>query len=542
VNLQHTPPMPEDTNQAIVRLLSTVDRFPIDRSVIPQERLDLLNRYRTSLFPWRGQFSPELIELLLSTYTHEGSVVADPFVGSGTTLFESARRSLTSYGAEINPAAVVMASTAHFVSIPLAERKNLLQIAQSIVENNLPASRLEGLFSSLEEEGEEETLTSMPDAIKTMLYEASPNPLIYNLLANTVIRFTSLGKDGDSQTFLSAFRDHKIIVEELPYSKNPSQVFHCDARKLPLDPSSVDFIVTSPPYINVFNYHQNHRPAMELMGWDLLQVAKSEFGSNRKNRGNRFLTAVQYMVDMLQALLEMRRIIRPNGRIVIVVGRESSVRGVSLQNGRIVGVLAIGGANLRLDIRQERKFKTKFGETIYEDILHFVPCEQPSLVLGNLPYLLANQIFRDIVDRAEDDVRTDILDAMQQASKVEASPYFAISSSLRSGEKGEGRLATPHLDKLNAAIANPKSAGDIALLKEARDLYYQWVADLDALTSQGKQRVTAMVNLLNQYKDAIEVDFIMKRGSDFLRRQKGQLKLDNSIWQSTWTWRLKIAA
>ena len=38
-----------------------------------------------------------------------------------------------------------------------------------------------------------------------------------------------------------------------------------------------------------------------------------------------------------------------------------------------------------------------------------------------------------------------------------------------------------------------------------------------------------MVELLNEYKNAFEVDLIMERGSDFLRRQKGQLKLDNSI-------------
>lgn len=35
-------------------LLSEFDHFPIDCSSIPQERLDLVNRYRTSLFPCAG--------------------------------------------------------------------------------------------------------------------------------------------------------------------------------------------------------------------------------------------------------------------------------------------------------------------------------------------------------------------------------------------------------------------------------------------------------------------------------------------------------
>jgi len=35
--------------------------------------------------------------------------------------------------------------------------------------------------------------------------------------------------------------------------------------------------------------------------------------------------------------------------------------------------------------------------------------------------------------------------------------------------------------------------------------------------------------MLNEYKDHIEIDLIATKGSDFLKRQKGQLKLDNSV-------------
>jgi len=38
-----------------------------------------------------------------------------------------------------------------------------------------------------------------------------------------------------------------------------------------------------------------------------------------------------------------------------------------------------------------------------------------------------------------------------------------------------------------------------------------------------------MTFLLNDYKDYLEVDLIATKGSDFLKRQKGQLKLDNSV-------------
>lgn len=88
---------------------------------------------------------------------------------------------------------------------------------------------------------------------------------------------------------------------------------------------------------------------------------------------------------------------------------------------------------------------------------------------------------------------------------------------------------TPHGDKLRAALANPKSENDKDVLEEAIDAYEDWIHRLGGLTSSGRERVAEMVRLLNQYKNFLEVDLIMYRGSSFLRRQKGQLKLDNTV-------------
>ena len=89
--------------------------------------------------------------------------------------------------------------------------------------------------------------------------------------------------------------------------------------------------------------------------------------------------------------------------------------------------------------------------------------------------------------------------------------------------------STPHREKLIAAIDNPKSNGDVALLKEALAAYEVWIAKTKALTSTGETRINEMTALLNDYKDFLEVDLIATKGSDFLKRQKGQLKLDNSV-------------
>ena len=90
---------------------------------------------------------------------------------------------------------------------------------------------------------------------------------------------------------------------------------------------------------------------------------------------------------------------------------------------------------------------------------------------------------------------------------------------------------TPHKDKLLAAIANPKSRADVALLKEALAAYERWQQSAENLTTTGKQRVVDATKLLNEYKDLLEVTLIAGRGSAFLKRQKGQMKLDNSIME-----------
>lgn len=91
--------------------------------------------------------------------------------------------------------------------------------------------------------------------------------------------------------------------------------------------------------------------------------------------------------------------------------------------------------------------------------------------------------------------------------------------------------STPHKEKLIAAINNPKSNADVDLLKEAVGAYENWIGKTNALTSTGESRVIEMTALLNAYKDHLEVDLIATKGSDFLKRQKGQLKLDNSVME-----------
>lgn len=92
-------------------------------------------------------------------------------------------------------------------------------------------------------------------------------------------------------------------------------------------------------------------------------------------------------------------------------------------------------------------------------------------------------------------------------------------------------MVTPHLDKIKSAIKNPKAKADVKILNEILKAYVTWIKKMDSLKSKGDKKLKELVDLLNEYKDFVEVDLIIAQGSDFLIRQKGQMKLDNSIME-----------
>lgn len=96
---------------------------------------------------------------------------------------------------------------------------------------------------------------------------------------------------------------------------------------------------------------------------------------------------------------------------------------------------------------------------------------------------------------------------------------------------------TPHLEKLSATLVNEKlPACDGERIEKAIPIYHDWIAKLTALKGTPDEVLNQAVSLLNAYKLFIDVDLIFDSEEDFLYRQKGQLKLDNSIIEEFLPW------
>ncbi len=348
-------------------LHQTLASIDLDRESLPQNSLDIADRVRTNLLPWTGQFSPQLVEQLLKAYAPHNGVVLDPFVGSGTSLIEAARLKLTARGSELNPAAVVLANVYRLINKGAAERGAATNELHHRIFCLLAPS-LAPLFADRSNSASDRS--ELESALVDLWRQFAPGAA-KDLAAALVVLCDFYRRRLDNRTVQSTWERLRETVHALPRSDRPVTVYHADARELPFQDNSFDLVLTSPPYINVHNYHQQYRRSIEALACDVLAIAPSEIGSNRQNRGNRFLTVIQYALDISLALREIARTMRPGALSILVLGRESTVRGVRFFNGELVAELAVRAVGMRMERRQERVFRNRYGKAIYEDILHF---------------------------------------------------------------------------------------------------------------------------------------------------------------------------
>ncbi|MGL5490524.1 MAG: DNA methyltransferase [Shewanella sp.] len=378
---------------------------------LPPATVNIEDKKRSNLFTWRGQFSPQLIEAIICSYAKPNDVIFDPFIGSGTVLFEAAQFNLSALGCEINPAAVAFAKVYELINLP-----------KKAVDKEL--NKVE-LFIS------KKTNTSTFDAnsFESDLLEFFFNEK--NEISRTILLALITGLDFEIKKInlkriINVWGSLRGNIENLPKSDNNICCYHRDARETKLRDNSIDFVLTSPPYINVFNYHQNYRKSIEKTGADVLSVAKSEIGANRKFRQNRFLTVVQYCMDMSQVFMEINRICKRDAKVIFIVGRESNVRRTPFKNAKLITSVA-EACGFCLVGEQERCFTNMFGESIYEEILRFEIVESANNKHKEhieLSRKIGQNALFNALKNCDESVRIEIEDAISKSNKIDVSPIL----------------------------------------------------------------------------------------------------------------------
>ncbi len=307
--------------------------------------------------PYTAKFIPQLPRQLISSLSSTGHIVLDPFVGSGTMLVEALLLRRRPIGIDLNPLACLISKVK---STPLSEE----QIARIGPAHEKIATSVSQLYGPLLTEGKSQSVSTeprIPEIANVELWfqdhivrelatvrgviETEQDASVRNFLkvafASTIVRVSNQ----DSETRYTAVKNKNIprrltarlLSMKLRDMTRRIREFseHCpdmvaevmmgDARRLPIANGSVDLVVTSPPYLNAWDYYLYHRFRMLWLGFDVSSVRQSEIGSHLTHY-NDDKAETRYRGDMENALREMFRVLKPISACCIIIG-DSVVKG-----------------------------------------------------------------------------------------------------------------------------------------------------------------------------------------------------------------------
>lgn len=232
-------------------------------------------------FNYKEGYSPELVWDLLADVPAGGTVL-DPFCGTGTTLLAARERGYDAVGYDILPLGVFVSNTKLVRDYDLdILHENILAVTSkkfgstTLKWPQLGFIDMKQVFSKYAA-GD---LLFFKERITEVEDEKSRNFLFLALLS-IVLAASNVKRDGGVLRVVSKEnrppvrflfkhklkRMYKEVKNAEPYPAGGVAEAHVgDARKLPLEPESIDACITSPPYLNWVDYTKIYGPELALL-------------------------------------------------------------------------------------------------------------------------------------------------------------------------------------------------------------------------------------------------------------------------------------
>ena len=362
-----------------------------------------------ALHPFAARFPHGLAGYFINALSAPGEVTLDPMCGSGITLLEGWLAGRSVIGVDLDPLArrqsVARTAALDAGAVRAAGDAAGRRAADLYAGLGQPSDPLAAARAAMDEATRQfvdywflpETQTEL--AALTLAIRAEPDAGLRNLLEVVFSSIIVTKSGGVSRARdLAHTRPHRVADKKprrplrvFAHSLNRaadayagvngdrvgrSSVIAGDARRLPLADSSVDLIVTSPPYANALDYMRAHKFALAWLGDPIPRLAGlraryigAEAAGGRAGGGGAAAgiaplpPATQGVVDrlavrdapkarilgrycgeMAAAIGEMRRTLRSGGAAIIVVG-PSVMRGILIPTHDCLAEIA-GGAGL----------------------------------------------------------------------------------------------------------------------------------------------------------------------------------------------------
>jgi DNA modification methylase len=369
-----------------------IQNFGIDLSfaeVSESERTKHVHR----LHPYLGKFIPQLVEVFFKKYFQPGQMILDPFVGSGTTLIEANLLNMPSVGVELSEFSHLIAKVkTQKYNVELVERE-ILDILNKTKEFSRKIQKNQrSLFEKWDFEPSEYFKNWYhPRAIKEIYFYRSliPNYQNQDILKIILSRSARSARQiphydlarpkkpvkekywcfkhkqycepiNNAIKFITRYSLDTIKrIKEFDKLRTSAKIIllQGDARiiKLPLK-KEVEGIFTSPPYLGLINYHEQHRYAYELFNFK--EYPEAEIGSPNKNGND---NKERYKKDITAVFRNMNNYLKSGAKIFIVVNDKHNLYP---QIGKECGYTLIDVFHRPVLMRTERD-NNKFFESIY---------------------------------------------------------------------------------------------------------------------------------------------------------------------------------
>ena len=345
-----------------------------------------------SFHPYPARFIPQIPATLIQAFTCSGEVVYDPFVGGGTTCVEANLSGRDALGSDVNGLGVLISRVkthplsqedATAVEGTVANIRNRIKISGD-GESEIPPLSVEWFEDFVAHE-----IAAIKRGIEELRNETARDFCLVALSAILVAvsrqdsdtRYTRVHKNlapGDAiARYERQLRKMLRLIDSTRdgLKHGTTQVRVADSRiSGAFADDSADFIVTSPPYPNAYDYHLYHRHRLLWLDMDPAELKRQEIGAHAHYSRRNGLDENDFRQDMTEVFHACSRILKKKRYFALVVG-DSILHGRKIQNNEVVKAAAIdAGFSLvtefhrRMDLRR-KSFNPAHGNIHAEDIV-----------------------------------------------------------------------------------------------------------------------------------------------------------------------------
>lgn len=295
---------------------------------------------------YTAKFIPQIPTKLIKRLTKGNDIIADPFMGSGTTLVEAKRLGCNSYGFDTNPLAVKIAKAKtmiidekkvteidNFLQWINDKRKNHHNHPPNITENYLfensslwfrddvacaiknilnESKRFSPEIQNFIEIGLSDLLKGMSNARMDSVEPTLPEDPVYIDRKHYYRKVDNLTRDIPVYGRLHS-QINRMKIAILEFNKETDKKLVCrpilgDAREMTSFIKHCNLVITSPPYWSAQNYEKLHKLSFNL--FNLKTKSGEEIGRD----------ASAYLFDMKKVFQQVYQIL--NGYFAIVIGED----------------------------------------------------------------------------------------------------------------------------------------------------------------------------------------------------------------------------